>query len=219
MISEAIDFRYLLLENYKKMKFSETEVVVILMVDHLLSQGNPFITADLLSLKMSLDIKQIDECLASLLEKNVIEYITRGKKTITTLDPIKKRLYKEFRLTIADETIQEASSKYSQEENDNVFLRFEKTFGRTLSPVEVSKIREWISFGYSDEQIIEALKESLSKGNKTLRAVDKVLLNWAKRDDIESEGRSFIDKTWDKNMQETIRIAKTPWLDNDDDDE
>ncbi len=219
MISEAVDFRYLLLENYKKMKFTETEVVVILMIDHLLSQGNPFITADLLSLKMSLDIKQIDECLASLLEKNVIEYITRGKKTITTLDPIKKRLYKEFRLTIADETIQEVSSKSSQKENDNIFIRFEKTFGRALSPVEVSKIREWISFGYSDEQIIEALKESLAKGNKTLRAVDKILLNWAKRDDIENEGHSFIDKTWDKNMEETIRIAKTPWLDNDDDDE
>lgn len=219
MISEAVDFRYLLLENYKKMKFTETEVVVILMIDHLLSQGNPFITADLLSLKMSLDIKQIDECLASLLEKNVIEYITRGKKTITTLDPIKKRLYKEFRLTIADETIQEVSSKSSQKENDNIFIRFEKTFGRTLSPVEISKIREWISFGNSDEQIIEALKESLAKGNKTLRAVDKILLNWAKRDDIENEGHSFIDKTWDKNMEETIRIAKTPWLDNDDDDE
>ena len=57
MISEAIDFRFLLLENYKKLRISENELAIIFMIDHLVSQGNPFITADLLSLKMSLDIK------------------------------------------------------------------------------------------------------------------------------------------------------------------
>ena len=61
MITEAIDFRYLLLENYRKLKLNEQELATIFMIDHLISQGNPFVTADLLSLKMTLGVREIDE--------------------------------------------------------------------------------------------------------------------------------------------------------------
>ncbi len=67
MVSEAIDFRFLLLENYKKLKINEKEFVTLFMIDHFISLGNPFVTADLLSLKMSLDVKEIDKTLVSLL--------------------------------------------------------------------------------------------------------------------------------------------------------
>ncbi len=53
----ALDFRYLLLENYKKLGLSENEVIVLLMSDHFLKQKNPLITADLLSLKMGIPVK------------------------------------------------------------------------------------------------------------------------------------------------------------------
>ena len=39
----------------------------------------------------------------------------------------------------------------------------------------------------------------------------------AKREDLESEGKTPIDDDWTKNLEETIRIAKTPWLDDDED--
>ena len=73
--------------------------------------------------------------------------------------------------------------------------------------------------GYSDETIINALKETLSKGKKSLRSVDKTLLSWSNRDDIEKEGHTSLAPDWDKNLEETIRIAKTPWLDDLDDKE
>ena len=92
MISEAIDFRFLLLENYKKLKISENQLAIIFMIDHLVSQGNPFVTADLLSLKMSLDIKEIDSLLADLLTRGFLEYATMNGKTVTTLNPLKEKL-------------------------------------------------------------------------------------------------------------------------------
>ena len=67
----------------------------------------------------------------------------------------------------------------------------------------------------SAKNIINALKEALSQGKKSLRSVDKILLSWAKREDLESEGKTPIDDDWTKNLEETIRIAKTPWLDDD----
>lgn len=214
MVTEAIDFKYLLLDNYKSLKIKEDELAVIFMIDFLTSQGNPFITADLLSLKMSLKVKDIDNILASLLERGFIEYALKGKKTVTTLEPLKKILYREFQLSLTKETVEDRS-KEIKVTLENVYTEFEKLLNRPLSPVEISKIREWISYGYSDDVIINALKESLSRGKKSLRSVDKILLQWATREEIETEGHSSLSDEWDKNLVETIRIAKTPWLDND----
>ena len=211
MISEAIDFRYLLIENYKKLKISENELVTLFMIDHLIGQGNPLVTADLLSLKMSLDVREIDSVLAGLLTKGYIEYVSEGKRTVTTLEPLKRKLYKEFQIYLSKEEESKTSNRV-KEELDNIYQQFEKLLGRQLSPLEISKIREWVSYGYSDELIIDALKEALSKNKKTLRSVDKILLTWSQRDELELEGHTPLNEEWDKNLAETIRIAKTPWI-------
>ena len=174
MISEAIDFRFLLLENYKKLKISENELAIIFMIDHLVSQGNPFITADLLSLKMSLDIKDIDELIADLLTRGFMEYTSLNGKTVTSLNPLKEKLYREFEMSISKENERKGDPKINEELN-NIYETFERELNRQLSPLEISRIREWVSLGYSDETIINALKESLSQGKKSLRSVDKIL--------------------------------------------
>ena len=216
MVSEAIDFRFLLLENYKKLKINEKELVTLFMIDHFISLGNPFVTADLLSLKMSLDVKEIDKTLVSLLTRGFIEYIAQGKKTITTHNPLKAKLYREFQISLTKEDEVKASKEVETELN-NIFQEFSKMLGRSLAPVEISKIREWVSYGYSDELIINALKEALSKGKKSLRSVDKILLIWSSRHDRENEGVSLKSEEWNKSLEETIRIAKTPWIDKNDD--
>lgn len=218
MITEAIDFRYLLIENYKKLKISENELATIFVIDHLIGQGNPFVTADLLSLKMSLDVKEIDSILANLITRGFFEYKTQGKKTIATLEPLKQKLYREFQIFLSKEE-EEKSSQRITEALENIYQSFEKLLGRSLSPVEISKIHEWVSYGYSDTLIIDALKEALSKGKKSLRSVDKVLLSWSQRDDLLSEGHTPLSADWDKNLEETIRIAKTPWIKNPDEDD
>ena len=216
MISEAIDFRFLLLENYKKLKISENELAIIFMIDHLVSQGNPFITADLLSLKMSLDIKEIDELIADLLTRGFVEYASVGGKTVTSLNPLKEKLFSNFALTVS----KEAENKKAKDEMlTNIYQSFENELGRTLQPMEISTIREWVDLGYSDDLIINALKEALNQGKRSIKSVDKILLSWAKREEVESEGKTAIDDEWNKNLEETIRIAKTPWLDDDDDED
>ena len=214
MITEAIDFRYLLIENYRKLKLNENEVATIFVIDHLISQGNPFVTSDLLSLKMTLDVKEIDKILAKLITKGMFEYKTVGKNTVATLEPLKQKLYREFQLFLSKEEEEKTSTRI-KEELDNVYANYEKLLGRPLSPVEISKIHEWISYGYSDKTIIDALKEALSKNKKTLRSVDKILLSWSQRDDLQAEGHTPLSEEWDKNLEETIRIAKIPWIKKD----
>ena len=210
MVTSALDFKFLLLENYKKLKISEQELATLLMIDHLSNQGNGFITADLLSLKMSLKVKEIDNVLADLLTRGFIEFTSKRNKTYTSLEPLKNILYREFHVSLEFEEIRH--DEKVKGELKNIYGQFEELLGRSLSPVEISKIREWVSNGYDDKTIIDALKETLSKGKKSLRSVDKVLLNWSARNDVEEEGRTSIDERWDKNLEETIRIAKTPWV-------
>ena len=217
MISEAVDFRFLLLENYKKLKISENELAVIFMIDHLVSQGNPFITADLLSLKMSLDIKDIDSIIADLLTRNLMEYATLNGKTVTSLKPLKEKLFSEFSFSVS----KEAEIKNNEKLNNqlqNIFATYEAELNRTLQPTEIATIREWVAMGYSDETIINALREALSQGKRSIKSVDKILLSWAKREELDTEGKTAIDDDWTNNLEETIRIAKTPWLDDDDED-
>ena len=215
MISEAVDFRFLLLENYKKLKISENELAVIFMIDHLVSQGNPFIPADLLSLKMSLDAKEIDTIIADLLTRGFMEYASLNGRTVTSLSPLKEKLFSNFALSVS----KEAENKKAKDEMlSNIYQSFEAELGRTLQPMEISTIREWVDLGYSDEIIINALKEALAQGKKSIKSVDKVLLSWAKREELETEGKTTIKNNWNEDLEETIRIAKTPWLDDDDED-
>ena len=211
MVTSALDFKFLLLENYKKLKISEQELATILMIDHLSNQGNYLITADLLSLKMSLKTKEIDSILADLFTRGFIEFTSKGKKTMTSLDPLKTILYREFHVTLEFDEVNKHDEKMKGELK-NIYAQFEELLARSLSPVEIAKIREWISIGYDDNTIIDALKEALSKGKRTIKSVDKILLSWSARNDVETEGRTAIDERWDKNLEETIRIAKTPWV-------
>ena len=215
MISEAVDFRFLLLENYKKLKISENELAVIFMIDHLVGQGNPFITADLLSLKMSLDVKEIDALIADLLTRGFMEYASLNGRTVTSLNPLKEKLFSNFALSVSKES---ENKKAKEEMLSNIYQSFEEELGRTLQPMEVSTIREWVGLGYSDEVIINALKEALAQGKRSIKSVDKVLLSWAKREELETEGKTTIKNDWNEDLEETIRIAKTPWLDDDDED-
>ena len=209
---EALDFRYLLLEYYRKLRLSENELAVLLMIDHLLGQKNTLITPDLLSLKMSLSAKELDKIFVGLIERGFLQFDT-GKNIKVSLKPLKKKLYEVFEESLA----KEHETKISEEKTkvlQNIYQVFEKELSRPLSPLEISLIGEWVDNGYSDERIIEALRTALSKGKKTLKSVDKILLQWQARDDINKAGNTAIKDDWKQDIDKTMEIIKTKWLDD-----
>lgn len=218
MVTDALDFHILLLENYKKIKLNEEEAFVILMVDHLIELGNPFIDSNLLALKMALDIKKIDEVLANLITRGFLKYTSEGNKMVTTLAPLKQLLYREFQIALTLQQ-EQLDNETANKELKEILTQYEKSFGRQLSLVETSKIKEWYFSGVKSEVLIDAIKEVCKKRkNPSLYDVDNTLLYWQSRNDIEIEGHTTISKNWNKGLEETIRIAKTPWLDDEDDE-
>ena len=109
---DALSFRYFLLDNYKKLKINEEELCVLLMCDHLIKQGNSFITADLLRLKMNLHTKRLDEILVDLINKKLIEFTITKDGMITSLEPIRTKLFHLFELELSkDKSCLETSER------------------------------------------------------------------------------------------------------------
>jgi DNA replication protein len=209
---DAIDYRYLLIEYYKKLRLTENELSVILMIEHLLQQKNTLITPDLLSMKMNLDVKEIDKIFVVLIERGLLVFDT-GKKIKVSLKP----LYKKLLDTFTQEMVEDDEAKNDKEKAEaisSVKEAFEKEYKRSLSPLENSLIDDWIAHGYPAERIIDAMKECLSKGKRTFKSIDKLLLQWQARDDIEKTGVSATSDKWDKNIEETLKIAKAKWIDD-----
>ena len=209
---EALDFRYLLLEYYKKLRLSENEVMVILMIDHLLEQKNTLITPDLLSLKMNISSKELDKILVSLLERDLIVY-DMGKKVKVSLKSLHKKLYETFQVALSKEQeslVSEKKAAYLK----NIYEVFEKQLNRTLSPLEFSMIGEWVNDGFDDETIIRALNEALAKGKKTIRSVDRILVQYKEKEDMEKTGMSNVKEVWDDDMESLLEVAKAKWIDD-----
>lgn len=209
---EALDFRYLLLEYYKKLRINENELSVILMIDHLLGQKNNLVTPDILSLKMNLSTKELDKIFVDLIEKGYLLFDT-GKKIKISLKPLRRKLLEVFEAELAKEN-EISSCEEKAASLQQIYTDYEKLLKRSLSPLEVSIINDWNGRGYSAEQIVNALKECLSKGKKTFKSIDKVLLQWQARDDMEKAGVTATSDKWDKNIEKTMEIAKAKWIDD-----
>lgn len=68
--------------------------------------------------------------------------------------------------------------------NDNssdIYSKFEKEFGRTLSPVEYETISKWIENNIPLNLIESALKEAILNGVNSIRYIDKILFEWNKK--------------------------------------
>ncbi len=212
---DAVDFRFLLLENYKRLGIPEEKVLVLLMVDHLLRGGNYFITGDLLSLKMSFKTSKCDELLASLIKEGYLSYEAIDGKMRTTLEPLKKKLYSLFQSDIARAKASLNSAEKS-EKLSRLYACFEKRLNRTLSPIESDMIDTWLDEAYSEDSIKDALENAISKGKKTIKSIDKELRTRRGSEDIAKEGYTGVSDYWDKDIERTIELAKQKWKEDED---
>lgn len=209
----AINFEYTLMEFYKTLDLNEKELAVIFMVKHLLEQKNTLITADLLSIKMKLSTNEIDAILVVLMQKGFLAYKSSNKGLITSLEPLETKLSEMYQLEIAKDANKKINEK-SFNAIKNIYEVFERELGRTLSPVELALIDDWVHDGYKEDDIISALREAIRKKKASLKVVDKILMERQARNDIENEGHTAISETWKKSITDTIDIAKNKWNGN-----
>ena len=190
---QAIDFEKLLLLSYRRLKISEAEVVVLMLVLHLEKIGDEAINPVSLSNYMSLPIKEIDQLVMKLVDR---KFLVIEKSTLSALPLIKKLLSNQQ---------EQASQIQNKKKKKSLVEMFEHEFGRALTPIELETLREWKQCGYSNEMIYEALKEATLSHVHNMRYINKILIDWA-RHGIKKSGREKIERN-----EPVIEIVDYPW--------
>ena len=207
-IMDAIDWRMILVDNYKKLGLNENELSIILVTNSLIQKGVDFITPDIIALKMTLDFSEIDSCFTNLIKKDILT-LEGNEKIHISIEPLKKKL-----IDIFYEEIQKDTKSTSNKEQNDIFVLFETEFGRALSQFEVNTIKDWFEQGNSETTIKEALNVATLAKVKTIRYIDKVLLEWKRREEMSKNGISPLSEKWRKNLEETMEIAKINWMED-----
>lgn len=96
-------------------------------------------------------------------------------------------MYEKLALVKSSETDDSSDSPATHKIVDStqrqaVFESIEKEFGRTLSPIEMESISQWLDIDhYSPELIQMALKEAVLNQVYNLKYMDRIISNWYKK--------------------------------------
>jgi DNA replication protein len=197
-----INIPIFLLNNYKKLNISLAGVIIL---SYIIDKEKLF-DYKKISKVLNIEEKEVLQHINELQEKDVltifVEKNSQGKmEEYLSVEP----LYNKLSLLMIGE------DDNNTEEN-NIYVMFEKEFGRTLSPMEYEIITSWLDAKYSDEIIIEALREAVYSGASNLRYIDKILFEWNKKglkrvDDVRRDKEKFI-----KSKKDKIEIPDYNWL-------
>lgn len=59
---------------------------------------------------------------------------------------------------------------------EELFDLLEDCLSRNLSPIEISRVEEWIKSDISRDILINSIKDAKLRGEKTLQAIDRIII-------------------------------------------
>lgn len=213
-IPAALDFHFLLLEYYKRLLIKEDELAVLFMLDHLILQGNEFVTPEMLSLVMNFPNETLDAIFVRLINRGLLEFRNDKGVMKTSLNPLRNRLMLEFQLDY-EKSKERGEDLEIQGEIEKVYERFQSEFGRSLSPLEMQTIQTWFEYGYSAALIIDGLESALKKNRRSIKAIDKVILQKAIEIERRNEGVSAHTEGKRNSLDKIIEQTKLDFENND----
>lgn len=187
----------ILLNNYKKMNITDTELIVLIYLINSDITFNP----KQISTSLNFNLNEVMEIMTSLINKDLLKIDIIDKKIreeVINLD----ELYNKLAFIVINGEIKETKN--------NIFDKFENEFGRTLSPLDYEIISDWQK-EFSDELILLALKEAVFNGVKNLRYIDKIIRDWHKKG-IKTEKDVVNDKKNYQQKKQNKKLIDYDWL-------
>lgn len=193
----------ILFNNYKLLNITDEELIVIMII---MSYGNKVVyNPEEFANEIGGSKRNIMKVIDNLCDKNILSLIIEKNNNKSyeyiSLDNLYEKLFNKV------------IDKDEKEEVDNsIFSIFENELGRTLSPMEYEKIKEWVTSGNSSELISCALREAVMNGISNFNYIDRILDSWKKkgyknREDIIKDKEKYQSK-----KSEKIDVFDTDWL-------
>ena len=192
----------ILINNYKNLKITDEELIVIIVI---MSYGNKVIyNPEEFANEIGGSKRNIMKIIDNLCDKNILSLVIEknNRKTYEyiSLDCLYDKL---FNIVI--------DNKEDTVMDDSIFSIFENELGRTLSPMEYEKIKEWVTSGNSNELIACALREAVMNGVSNFNYIDRILDSWKKKG-YKNRNDVLKDKEKYHKKEEKIDVFDTDWL-------
>lgn len=188
--------------HYKSLEINDKEFIVLMYLMNYNGGFNPKQIGN----ELNIPFKEILEVINDLCEKGFIEIEIRDIRGMKEEYISLNKLYEKLSFLVLNE---------EKEDNkpNNLFSIFEKEFGRTLSPIEYELINAWKENHFSEELILEALKEAVLNGVSSLRYIDKILYEWNRKG---IKNVSDIPRQKEIKPKKDLDVFHYDWLNDDD---
>ena len=192
----------ILVKNYKLLGITAEELLIIMIImkfgDNVIYDPVEFAN------QLGWDKHEVMKVVNNLFDKHILNLVI-DKSNHKACEYISLELLydKLYNIIIGDE--KEVSI------DNSIFSLFEGELGRTLSPMEYEKIKEWITSGNSTELIACALNEAVLKGVSNLNYIDSILMSWNKKG-YKSKKDVLKEKENYRTKKEKIEVFDTDWL-------
>lgn len=172
----------LFFQHYNEMNIQDDEALIILHLITFEQQGVDFPTPNDLMARTNFQPMMISQILQRLMQKGMLEISQStdesGKLTEKySVYPLWERL-----LNLLESKQQRVKETAIKLDETAIFNLFEQEFGRLLSPIEIETIGMWMDLDQHTPEIIKAaLKEAVLAGKVSLRYIDRILMEWKKK--------------------------------------
>ncbi|MBR3523655.1 MAG: DnaD domain protein [Bacilli bacterium] len=181
--------------NYKKLKMTEKELIVLIYMYNSQVYLNPKAISDDLGMK----IENVLDIIDSLEEKNIIKIDAIDKDNLRCEMINYDSLYEKCAFLLDN-----------KKDNNDIYSKYEKELGRPLSPMESEIISKWLE-EYDEELIILALKEAIYNGTTNFRYIDRIIFEWHKKG-IKTEKDIIENRKKYINDKKNVEIEDIDWL-------
>ncbi|MCG0768064.1 DNA replication protein DnaD [Lactiplantibacillus plantarum] len=192
-----------LLAHYREIGVTNDELLVYLQFKRLIDQGNQFPDAAVIAKSLGESTNAVFQRLHEMLAKQLltIESITADDQKIHDRYNF-DGLYDKLAVALKKHPVSTQASEQATSENSRqkVFRAIQTEFGRDLSPIEMESISKWFDEDHYEPEVIElALREAVLRQVYNLTYMDRILLNWQKRNlktaaQVEAERQRSIEQ-------------------------
>ncbi|MER2154813.1 MAG: DnaD domain-containing protein [Solibacillus sp.] len=218
----------LFFKHYSELNIQDDEALIILHLLTFEQEGIDFPTPNDLMQRTNFQLTAISQIIQRLMQKGFVEISQSTDDTGRLAEkysiyPLWERL-----LDLLQSKAQQQVSTANKLDEAKIFQLFEQELGRLLSPMEIETIGMWMDLDKHSPEIIKAaLKEAVLADKVNLRYIDRILIEWKKRNiktlaQIEKHSEQYRKNTMaaapiqpvhqQETVQKTEKVSFYNWL-------
>ncbi len=206
LINQHLAVPHILLKDYRHLNMNETELVVLLKLMQFDGREMPGFKE--LADEMSLSTEQVAAQIQGLIQKDLIaihvDHSHQQYSEIISLEPLDRQLQARY----------QAQTVSHELSFNTLFERFEVAFSRPLTPIEMQTLNHWLDSDHHSLDIIQAaLDEAVSHDKLSFKYIDRILLNWQKRNVKTIDDSKTVSNDFKTGRKMTKTIENFPVFD------